>query len=231
MAIDVITLLEYVGWTAARRQLHVVGVSMGGMISLELASRIAPRIASLSLLVTTSGGWSLRNFTPFKGASGLVRLTFAKEPDDKVKLSFPLMYPTKWLNEPAKDYDRPDITNAEYLTPIVIRRINTTRKQTLVGALSQMAAAMRHYVSPARLRTISKSIPKIYIMTGDEDYLVQTKNSHHLKSCMSEAEFEYPDAMDVDDQHLGHGAFAQYPKRFGAKMDSVMQEGWARREA
>ena len=33
MADDVITLLDYVGWTA-EHDLHVVGVSMGGMISL-----------------------------------------------------------------------------------------------------------------------------------------------------------------------------------------------------
>lgn len=33
MAEDVITLLDYVGWTA-ERDLHVVGVSLGGMIAL-----------------------------------------------------------------------------------------------------------------------------------------------------------------------------------------------------
>jgi pimeloyl-ACP methyl ester carboxylesterase len=35
MAKDVIEILDHVGWTG-KRQLHVVGISMGGMISQEL---------------------------------------------------------------------------------------------------------------------------------------------------------------------------------------------------
>lgn len=35
MALDVVDLLDFLGWTE-RRQLHVVGVSMGGMIIQEL---------------------------------------------------------------------------------------------------------------------------------------------------------------------------------------------------
>lgn len=223
MAADVILLLEYVGWTSSSRQLHVVGVSMGGMIALETASRIAHRIASLSLIVTTAGGWAPRNFTPFKGIRSLARLTFVKAPEEKVKLVLPLLYPLDWLKEPAEGYDRPEITNAEYVGAAFLRRINIARRQTLVGALSQMAAALTHHVSAARLQKISASIPKIYIMTGDEDNLVKPANSYHLKSCMPEAEFEVW-------EDSGHDVPAQRLKRFRAKMVSVMQEGWDRRQ-
>ncbi|KAG9049244.1 hypothetical protein FS837_010780 [Tulasnella sp. UAMH 9824] len=223
MAADVILLLEYVGWTAPQRQLHIVGVSMGGMIALELASRIAARIASLSLLVTTAGGWALRNSTPFKGIRGLVRLTFAKTTEEKVKLLLPILYPLNWLKEPAEAYGHPEITNADFLTQVHTYRIDLARRQTLVGSLSQMAAAKTHYVSPDRLKTIAASIPKVYIMTGDDDNLVRPENSHHLKSCMPEAEFEVWEGS-------GHGVFGQYPKRFGEKMVQVMQQGWDRRE-
>lgn len=80
MAEDVITLLDYVEWKR-NRDLHIIGISMGGMITLgtsflflcpflqpflirtariEMATRIPERIASLSLIVTTAGGrvWS-----------------------------------------------------------------------------------------------------------------------------------------------------------------------------
>lgn len=118
------------------------------------------------------------------------RLTFAKTTEEKVKLLLPILYPLNWLKEPAEAYGHPEITNGEFLTQVHTYRINLARRQTLVGSLSQMAAAKRHYVSPDRLKTIAASIPKVYIMTGDEDNLVRPENSHHLKSCMPEAEFE-----------------------------------------
>jgi len=71
MAEDVVVLLDFIGWTG-HRELHVVGISMGGMISQgefvcestrsdsltmipELALKIPHRIASLSLLSTKAG--------------------------------------------------------------------------------------------------------------------------------------------------------------------------------
>jgi pimeloyl-ACP methyl ester carboxylesterase len=74
MAEDVIVLLDFVGWTE-RRSLHVVGLSLGGMIAqgalvaqnllipdlvgsfTELTYRIPERFISLSLVVTTAGGY------------------------------------------------------------------------------------------------------------------------------------------------------------------------------
>lgn len=54
MALDTLEVLDHLGWTE-KRTVHVVGVSMGGMISLELASRVPQRIASLCLISTTAG--------------------------------------------------------------------------------------------------------------------------------------------------------------------------------
>lgn len=33
MADDIITLLDYVGWNSGKRDLHVVGISLGGMVA------------------------------------------------------------------------------------------------------------------------------------------------------------------------------------------------------
>ena len=81
MAEDVIVLLDFVGWTE-KRSLHVVGLSMGGMIAqgaseaqislcsdidgpfTELAYRIPERLISLSLAVTTAGGLPIFNLPP-----------------------------------------------------------------------------------------------------------------------------------------------------------------------
>lgn len=81
MAEDVLALLDYLGWTE-ERSLHLVGMSLGGMIAqgmlkalksllpevnklrIELAYRAPERFISLALGVTTAGGFPLCNFPP-----------------------------------------------------------------------------------------------------------------------------------------------------------------------
>ena len=55
--------------------MHVVGISMGGMIAAELALSLpAERIASLTLAVTHMGG--LGKVPPFEGGLQFVRCDF-----------------------------------------------------------------------------------------------------------------------------------------------------------
>jgi pimeloyl-ACP methyl ester carboxylesterase len=52
MARDTLTLVNHLQWS----QYHLVGLSMGGMIALELALMDAARLLSLTLMVTHAGG-------------------------------------------------------------------------------------------------------------------------------------------------------------------------------
>lgn len=52
MAQDAIALADHLKWD----KFHVVGVSMGGMISQEIALQVPDRICTLNLGVTHSGG-------------------------------------------------------------------------------------------------------------------------------------------------------------------------------
>ena len=49
MAMDTLELIDHVGWTS-QRQLHVIGVSLGGMIAQELVSNDIRPCSKLSLL-------------------------------------------------------------------------------------------------------------------------------------------------------------------------------------
>jgi hypothetical protein len=86
-------------------------------------------------------------------------------------------------------------------------RYSFTRRQTLFGAMAQVGAvsvliiqhtlvakilisfqAITHRVSPSELKQINEAIPKITILTGDQDNLVNPRNSEHLKKHMPLAE-------------------------------------------
>ncbi|TFK52317.1 alpha/beta-hydrolase [Heliocybe sulcata] len=222
MAEDIIVLLDYVGWTA-ERSIHLVGVSLGGMISQELAYRIPTRFISLSLGVTTPGGW--RPWTNLPGLDALsyiFKATFEPDLEKKIPYILAMGFPNKWLEEKAED-DSQGRTNREVQTELYKRRMAVTRKQTLGGALSQMVAPLTHYVSPQRLGFISRSIPKVFITTGDEDIMVATQLSDRLKDAMPEAEF-------YRFKGTGHGVHAQYVKQFNEMLERVWEEGKTRLE-
>ena len=87
-----------------------------------------------------------------------------------------------------------------------------------MGMFSQMAAALTHHVSADRLHHISRSIPKIVIVTGDQDHLVHSSNSVYLKQHMPEAEL-------VEWKNTGHGIHLQRHSQFVAFLERVFEEG------
>ncbi|KAG8738973.1 hypothetical protein FRC10_006305 [Ceratobasidium sp. 414] len=241
MAEDVIVLLDHIGWTEQRR-IHVVGVSMGGMVAQELATRIPARIASMVLSVTSAGGHVWNNLPPVSdpvfimGPRALtqrqveggfdaheaslgvsyVPLTFTKDPAVKVRMIMDMVFPLSWLAEPSSA--DPTITNREAQTRLYMIRILATTPQTLVGTLSQMAAGLTHHVSADRLRQIAKDIPKIVLATGDEDNLVSPRCSEWIKECMG------PQVELEKWEHTGHALHIQRPERFNALVERVIEE-------
>ena len=98
------------------------------------------------------------------------------------------------------------------------KRIEITRPQSFMGMISQMAAGLTHHVSSDRLRHISKSIPKVLIITGDDDHLVHPSNSVYLKSHMPEAQF-------VQWKATGHGLHVEHKREFNTLLEQVFEEG------
>ena len=93
-----------------------------------------------------------------------------------------------------------------------------TRPQRLLGAVSQMAAAMTHHVSPDKLQQISSSIPKVLILVGSVDNLIHTANSHFMKEHMKEAEL-------VVREGGGHGLTMQYKDWVNELLERTFKEG------
>ena len=149
--------------------------------------------------VLTEGQWA--------GLKTLTRLVFIADPAKKVPLVMDMLYPLKWLAEHDED-DPQGRTNRDVQGGVrhipsheasifdeltrrmqsFLRRVLITKPQELMGHISQMAAALTHHVSPARLAAISESIPKVVIITGNEDNLVLPSHSSELKASTPEVE-------------------------------------------
>ncbi|KAH9946254.1 alpha/beta-hydrolase [Epithele typhae] len=216
MAQDVVTLLDFVGWTE-KRQIHVIGISLGGMIAQELAEKILERTASLTLVVTKPGRRRLIELPSYVGTRNLLRSMMVSNPEDRIPLVLETLFPQEWLD--SKDPSDPEgRTNRELQTIAYRERIAVTPPQTLVGSLSQMAAAMTHHVSPERLRRISSAIPKVAIVTGDTDTLIDPRNSQLLKQDMPEAEL-------IIREGAGHGVPMQYKEWFNEVLERTLKEG------
>jgi pimeloyl-ACP methyl ester carboxylesterase len=90
-----------------------------------------------------------------------------------------------------------------------------------MGHISQMAAGLTHHCAPDRLRLISSSVPKVVILTGDEDNLVLPQHSLELKESMPEAEL-------IQWTVTGHGIHVQRAKEFNQLLEKTFAEGQER---
>ncbi|KAK0448316.1 Alpha/Beta hydrolase protein [Desarmillaria tabescens] len=215
MAEDLVALLDYVGWKEPRG-IHIIGLSLGGMIAQEVAYRIPERITSLTLGVTTPGGYPWTNFPPWKGVIGLLKATFTKDLTIKIPIIHDMVFTKSWLED--KDEEDPRRTNRERETEVLRNRINLTKPQTLLGTIYQMCAGLTHHVTPGRLRKISSSVPKVLLVTGDEDNLVKSDNTFYLKRHMPEAEL-------VQWENTGHAIHYQRRREFNALIERIVKEG------
>lgn len=96
--------------------------------------------------------------------------------------------------------------------------MSKTRPQSITGSLSQMSAALTHRVGPDQLRRINDSIPKVMIVTGDDDNLVLPSNSDYLHSHMPNAELVKWDGT-------GHALHTQWPDRYYQLLQRTFREG------
>lgn len=166
-----------------------------------------------------------------------------------------MVYPQSWLNLPSTSNPTPSSsddpasasyippsspaqTNREIQTPLYLHRMLHTRPQTPLGALSQMFAGMTHYVSPERLRKdIAEKVPKVLILTGDEDNLVRPDNSLRIMAAMGDLKGKSGKELEgvVRDgkvdvelvvwEKTGHALHMQWVERFNALMERCWEEG------
>ncbi|KAJ3095842.1 hypothetical protein HDU97_006463 [Phlyctochytrium planicorne] len=229
MAQDALDLLNHLGWT---KDVFLGGVSMGGMISLELLL-LAPKgtFASAALISTHAG----RTIPPLKNAFSLLSILFKKGkiPDsERVRLLIQLIFSPTWLALPPTEEDidmfhrqivgqnHPETaeweptelkTNLDLIASVLTRHGLTKPAQTDIARKGQVSAINFHYVSKDRLGKIKESGIPILVVTGTDDPLVRPKNSTHISHYTGGKLIVYP--------NKGHALGFEANKAFHADLD------------
>ncbi|KAJ3060207.1 hypothetical protein HDU98_003804 [Podochytrium sp. JEL0797] len=204
MARDTVELLDSVGWT---RPVHVVGVSMGGMISMEMASLFPARVASLTLTSTHAGDL----LVPLPAVVAVPRLMVTTDPVQKMEGLIRLLFPPAWLELEANG-----VTNREVMREVFVRRGKTVPVQTPMGAIGQLFAAISHHVSPARLKAIADSQIPVMVVTGTWDNLVRPANSYYLVRHLKPRVFRVFEGA-------GHAVATEYYQEYNALLKEFVE--------
>ncbi|CAF2893273.1 unnamed protein product [Rotaria sp. Silwood2] len=166
MAKDAIALIDHLQWN----QCHIVGISMGGMIALEIALLAPERILSLTLLATHAGGLAGR--APFVGMRHVTRSILLRDESLLIENVMTMLYGEKTLNDPNK---------RKPLYDYHVERFRKRITPSFIGLIGQITAVYRHYVSYADLLKIRYAPFECLIMVGTEDRLVREANSYMIR--------------------------------------------------
>lgn len=178
LAADATGVLDHLGWDGV----HVVGVSMGGMVAQHVALANPGRIRSLTLIATHAGGRPTR-WLPKGSAARLFVKANTNTGSKRFEALTGLLYPTNTQHE-APSPDQDDSLMAQFGTPIA-------RKT----AAYQMRAVMRH---DTRKRLHELEGTPTLILKPAKDILVPPRCSDELHRLI-------PGSRLVSFSNAGHG--------------------------
>ncbi|KAL3670244.1 hypothetical protein V7S43_004557 [Phytophthora oleae] len=206
MAQDTLALLDAIGWETA----HIAGVSMGGMISQEIALAAPERVLSLSLVVTSPG-----SFTPDASAYPAILTTLVSSDLTKVTnaiLSF--LYPETFLASRNGDNGTMRDVFFKYHKQVAA----TLGAPSLAGALGQTAALVLHSVSDEKLHKIRDNSFPILIIGARQDQCINVSHALHFDKALASDHTKF-----VMYEDAGHGCFLQHIDEIAANLMEVVQ--------
>ena len=202
MARDVLEVLTHVGWVASsgprERNVHIIGLSLGGMIAQELACLIPDATSTLSLCCTAA---TIENTTTFtenlaKRASLLLPKSVESSVSGSARQMFPLAFlqapdnthlpdpkATRNVLPPAPDteYLRFDTNYERFVAQEMQKRLDPLRFGPR-GFLLQLIAAGWHKKTPQQLKEMANQIgrERILVMHGDADGMISPPHGRKL---------------------------------------------------
>ncbi|XXH02961.1 hypothetical protein Hte_009351 [Hypoxylon texense] len=227
MAQDIVEVVNHLGWTSPR-QLHVCGISMGGMIAQELAYAAPERVSSLSLISTAA---KIENTTTFtENMVNRITMLLPKSPDRSIQYAAGAIFPPAYLTEPDSAVV-PDETiprcripaggyrkfrnNYERFAAQEITKQQDKEAFTKKGFLLQLVAAGWHHKSPTQLKELGDKIgrERILVLHGTADKMISTPHGRKL------IEYLHP-GQGLIVEGLGHAPINERTEWFNDLLES-----------
>ncbi|KAI1078951.1 alpha/beta-hydrolase [Whalleya microplaca] len=228
MAEDLLEVVDHVGWTG-ERQLHVVGLSMGGMIAQEVACLAPERISSLSLISTAA---AIENTTSFaENMVNRITMLLPKSPDRSIRYAAASIFAPGYLAQPdeAEVPDEQTVprcrippggygrfgSNYERFAAQEITKQQDRDGFTKKGFLLQLVAAGWHHKSPAQLKELGDRVgrERILVLHGAEDGMISVPHGRKL------IEYLQP-GQGLIVEGLGHAPINEKTKWFNELIDA-----------
>ncbi|KAL8949833.1 MAG: hypothetical protein Q9222_004098 [Ikaeria aurantiellina] len=154
MAKDTLELVDYLGWKSTR-QLHVISVSMGGMIAQEFVS------CTKSLKTVRSLG-------------------IPKSPDVQLNETKVRIFSKSWLDAPDEYNEFP--TNGDRFAAMELKKRQNVEGFTRTGFICQAIAAGWHHKSPDQLKELADKVgrSRIQVLHGTLDKMITVPHGETL---------------------------------------------------
>lgn len=222
MAKDTLELIDHVGWMS-QRQLHIIGISMGGMIAQELALMIPSRIASLSLVSTTA---ALKNTVGFfENLRGRINLFVPRPLDTQLNNVAYNLFTDEWLPKPDElEYTKePFPTNRDRVMASELAKRLNPNTTTMLSFVSQAIAAGWHHKSPEQLERLGNQIgrERIMVVHGGKDRMIGFPNGVALLEGLGG---EKSDVTVRFEMEMGHVIPIEMRKTFNMWVEELVQK-------
>tara|TARA_Y100000590_G_scaffold465571_1_gene638258 strand:+ start:353 stop:1297 length:945 start_codon:yes stop_codon:yes gene_type:complete len=173
MASDGIAVLDHLNIDSA----HILGMSMGGMISQVLVAQNPERAKSFTMISSTASTPNPFNGPKFRVTQQLLKRSAAKDDiEGRIDQSIRLF---ELIGTPGKNYDTPQFRKN--------MRAYIERGGDDGGFLRQMAAIIG---SKNRKELLKSIITPTLIIHGDIDPLIKVKNAYSAKKLIQSSELE-----------------------------------------
>jgi len=196
MSADVIFLANHVGF----EKFHLVGVSMGGMISHHVALAVPEKLVSLSLIVSRTEGGFFKGLPKFAGIVQFLKMRAATTPETLLEAGIDLLFPASFLNTPCGNASS---TYRNKIRAEFIKRSTGIPIQPELGRKGQMSAIQGHGLTPSQMAVLKSASFPILSIVGDLDILVKPEHSYSMPGQIG------ADLIIV--QGAGHGLIQQCP--------------------